>query len=333
MKPGPEPALKRGPRAVQTGNRREARPRNPHLRRRASVIALGLALILIVAKVWGWWLTGSMALLTSAADALVDTLASLATFVGVRYAHRPADLEHRFGHGKGEALAAFTQAILLAATGVVFGAEALWRLFFPERLADLGIGLTIAVASLLTSGFLVAMQTWVLRRTGSTAIAADRLHYLTDVVVNLAVLAALAMVWLTQWDRADPLFALLIAGYMLWNAGAIARHASVQLLDEELEPEQRTRIEAAVLACAGAWAIHDLRTRNAGDRVFVEFHLEVAGELSVKQGHDIVDAAESAVAALYPEGSEVIGHLEPAGISDERLDDRVRPPRTPPHRR
>ena len=327
MRPGQKSGTDQRAYAAQAGKSRGPRPRNPALRRRASAIALGIALILIVAKVWGWWVTGSVALLTSAGDGLVDTLASLATFVGVRYAHRPADLDHRFGHGKAEALAAFTQAILLAATGLVFGAVAAFRLFVPQPLADLELGLAIAVGSLLTSGFLVAMQTWVLRRTASTAIAADRVHYLTDVVVNLAVLAALAVTWLTQWERADPLFALLIAGYMLWNAGTIARNASVQLLDRELGAEQRTRIEAAVLAGAGARAIHDLRTRNAGDRVFVEFHLEVAGELSVKEGHDIVDAAECAVAALFPEGSEVIGHLEPAGIVDERLDDRVHPTR------
>lgn len=319
MQPNAEPSEHPAP----TGRGGGPVPRHAALRHRASAVSLGVALLLIVAKGWGWLLTGSMALLISAVDGLVDALASVATFAGVRYAHRPADLDHRFGHGKGEALAAFTQAVLLAATGLVFGAQALRRLLFPEPLADLAIGLAIAAASLLTSGFLVAMQSWVLRRTASTAIAADRLHYLTDVVVNLAVLAALALVWFTGWERADPLFAVLIAGYMLWNASEIARSASIQLLDRELSAQQRTLIEAAVLSCAGARAIHDLRTRHAGDRVFVEFHLEVAGDLTVNQGHAIVDAAERAAAALFPEGGEVIGHVEPAGIDDERLDDRV----------
>jgi ferrous-iron efflux pump FieF len=266
-------------------------------------------------------------LLISAGDALVDALASLATFVGVRYAHRPADPEHRFGHGKGEALAAFTQAVLLGTTGVVFGAQSVWNLVFPEPLTDIGIGLAIAVAGLVAAGLLAAMQTWVLHRTASTAIAADRVHYLTDVVVNLAVLAALAITWGTGWVRIDPAFALLIAVYMLWNAGTIARHATAQLLDQELPPAERQRIKVAALACAGAQAIHDLRTRNAGDRVFVEFHLEVDSRLTVREGHDIVDAAENAVAAMFPGGGEVIGHLEPAGIVDERLDERVGQPK------
>jgi ferrous-iron efflux pump FieF len=312
---------------AERGNSPKLVPPNPALRRRASAIVLGFSLILIVAKVWGWLLTGSVALLTSAADALVDTLAALATFVGVRYAHRPADFDHRFGHGKGEALAAFTQAVLLGTAGIVFGAESIWRLIFPEPLTELGVGLAIAGGSLVASGFLAAMQTWVLRRTGSTAIAADRLHYLTDVVVNLAVLTAFAVTWLTGWLRVDPVFALIVGGYMIRNAFKIGGNASVQLLDRELASEQRELIEATALACAGVHAMHDLRTRNAGDRVFVEFHLEVDGATSVHDGHDIVDAAEHAVAALFPAGSEVIGHLEPAGIVDERLDDRVQHPR------
>ena len=324
MRPEQAPRPERADQPRAASSRRGPAARNPAWSRRASAIALGLALVLIVAKLWGWRVTGSIALLTSAADGVVDVLAALATFAGIRYARRPADPEHRFGHGKGEALAALTQAILLAATGLVFGAQSLWRLLFPEALVGVEMGLAVAAGSLFTSAFLVAMQTWVLRRTGSTAIAADRAHYLTDVAVNLAVLVALAVTWATGWVRADPAFALAIALYMLWSASGIARAASVHLLDRELAPEQRKLIEAAALSCPGAQAIHDIRSRNAGDCVFVEFHLEVDGELTVHDGHRIVDAAEAAVAALFPGGIEVMGHLEPLGIDDERLDDRVR---------
>jgi len=323
MRPDPTTRSEHGDDAPAGASHQGPTARNRALSRRASAIALALALGLILAKVWGWQVTGSIALLASAADALVDALGALATFVGIRYAHRPADPEHRFGHGKGEALAAFTQAVLLATTGIVFGAQSLWRLLFPEPLSGLDIGLAVAAGSVVTSGALVAMQSWVLRRTASTAIAADRAHYLTDVVVNLAVLVSLAVSWATGWARADPAFALAIALYMLWNASSIARAASVQLLDEELAPVQRKRIEAAALSCPGALAIHDIRSRNAGDCIFVEFHLEVDGALTVREGHRIVDGAEAAVAALFPGGVEVIGHLEPVGIVDERLDERV----------
>jgi ferrous-iron efflux pump FieF len=282
------------------------------LRRVASSIALGAALVLIVVKLWGWMATDSMALLTSAADAVVDALAATATFCGVRFAQRPADSGHRFGHGKGEALAAFTQAVLLVGTAVVLGSESLWRLIFPQPLTAVTLGLWIAVGGIATSGLLAAMQSWVVRRTNSTAIAADRAHYFADVLLNGAVLAALALTRLTGWGRADPAFALAIAGFMIWSAWCVASAASRQLLDHELPDAQRERIREAALACPGARGIYDLRTRDAGDRRFVEFRLEVDDRLSVRDGHSIVDAAERAIATLFVKETEVIGHLEPA---------------------
>jgi ferrous-iron efflux pump FieF len=285
---------------------------NANLRRLASAVVLGAAMALIVVKLWGWMATGSLALLTSAADAVVDALAATATFIGVRFAQRPADSGHRFGHGKGEALAAFTQAILLAGTAVVLAAQSFWRLIYPQPLTAVTLGLWVAVGGLVVSSLLAAMQTWVVRRTGSTAIAADRTHYLTDALLNGAVLAALVLTRATGWERADPVFALVITGIMINGARCVAVTASRQLLDHELPDEQRKRIKAAAVACAGARGIHDLRTRDAGDRTFVEFHLEVDGHLSVQQGHDIVDAAEQAIVALFPKETEVIGHLEPA---------------------
>jgi len=298
------------------------------LRRLASAIVLGTAIALIIAKFWGWMVTDSVALLTSAADAVVDALAAMATFFGVRFAQHPADSDHRFGHGKGEALAAFAQAILLAGTAAVLVAQSLWRLFYPQQLTAITLGIWIAAGGLATASLLATMQTWVVRRTGSTAIAADRVHYLMDMILNGAVIIALALTSLTGWERADPIAALLIAGVMITGARSVAETASRQLLDHELPHEERERIKAAATACVGIRGLHDLRTRDAGDRVFVEFHLEVDGHVSVHEGHEMVDAAERAVAGLFSKQTEVIGHLEPAGIEDDRLDDRVRQPRS-----
>jgi len=297
------------------------------LRRLATSIALGAAIALIVAKLWGWMATDSVALLTSAADAVVDAMAATATFFGVRFAQHPADLEHRFGHGKGEALAAFTQAILLGSTATVLAAQSVWRLIYPQQLTSITLGVWIAVAGLATSGLLAAMQSHVVHRTGSTAIAADRAHYLMDTLLNGAVLTGLLLTSVTGWQRADPIAALIIAGCMIAGARRVAEIASRQLLDQELPREQRERIKAAAVGCVGIRGVHDLRTRDAGDRVFVEFHLEVDGHVSVHEGHSMVDTAERAVAGLFAKETEVIGHLEPAGIEDDRLDDRVRHPR------
>jgi ferrous-iron efflux pump FieF len=304
---------------------KSAQGRSPALRRLASTASLAVAFVLIAVKFWAWIATGSVALLTSAIDALVDAGASLATYVGVRYAQQPPDAKHRWGHGKGEALAALMQALFLAGAGLVLVVESVRRLIRPELLEAIAFGLWIIGASTVAAAGLVLLQSWVLHKTGSTAIAADRAHYTSDIVVNVAVLAALGVTTVTGWQRADPLFALAISGYIFWNARGIAAEALRQLLDLELHHEDRDRIRRAVLGSPGVHALHDLRTRNAGDRVFVEFHLEDDGGLPVHQGHAIGDDAEAAVPALFPDGAEVTVHIEPAGIRDERLDDRVRP--------
>jgi ferrous-iron efflux pump FieF len=305
-------------------------PDNPTGAEQASVIktastgvTLIVAVLLAIAKLAGWLVTGSMALLASAIDAAVDTGASIVTLLGVRYAQRPPDRDHRFGHGKGEAVAAFTQSTFLAGAAVVLAIQSIQRLVFPVPLEALEIGFWLIGASLLAALGLAAIQTWAVRRTGSTAIAADRAHYLVDIALNAAVLLALVVTRETGWTRADPAFALAISVYMLWNAYEIAREALEQLLDQELPAEDRRRIKDAVRACAGVRDIHDLRTRFSGDRTFVEYHLEVDPGVSVEVGHAIGDATETAVQSLLPGAVEATAHLEPHGIDDERLDDAV----------
>ncbi len=293
----------------------------PHrkLTRMASMVSLVVALVLVGIKVWAWAATGSIALLTSAADGLVDVLASLVTLIGVRYAGRPADKGHRYGHGKAEAVAAFVQALLLGGAGLVLGGESIGRIIHPQPLAELGLGIWVIIFSSLAATGLVLMQSFVVKRTASTAIAADRAHYITDVAVNVAVLVALVLEHYLGWTRSDSVGALLISFYMLWNARGMAADALKQLLDRELDVEDRRRVRTAVLSCEGVKGVHDIRTRNGGDRVFVEFHVEVDGKLSVDVGHDIGDAAEAAVRLLFV-SADVTAHLEPAGIDDDRLD-------------
>jgi len=295
------------------------------LRRLASICSLTVAVIMVMVKLVAWVLTGSVALLSSAIDALVDTAAALVTFFGVRYAERPADLDHRFGHGKAEAIAGFTQAAFLSGAAIVLAFQSVENLFFPTPVKQLGIGLAVILGSLIAATGLVTLQSWVVRRTNSTAIAADRMHYLTDIAVNIAVLVAFGLTRATGWDRVDPVFALGISAYMLWNSRHIALDVLTQLLDRELPDADRERIRQSILACKDVLGVHDLRTRNAGDRVFIEFHLEVNPGLTVSRGHLISDRAEAAVKTLFPSGAEVSAHLEPAGIEDERLDNLIHP--------
>jgi cation diffusion facilitator family transporter len=220
-------------------------------------------------------------------------------------------------------VAALVQALLLTGAAVGLGIESVERLFVPQPLTDMGFGLWVIIVSLVAASGLVALQTYVVKRTGSTAIAADRAHYVTDVAVNLAVLVALALERFLAWNRADAIGALAISCYMLWNARGMALHALNQLLDRELDTSDRERIRSAVLGCEGVQGVHDIRTRNGGDRVFVEFHVEVDGAMSVEQGHGIGDHAEDAVRSIF-QAADVVAHLEPAGIDDRRLDDLVK---------
>lgn len=295
----------------------------PGLKRLSIAVTLTLATLLALAKFAGWLLTGSMALLGSAIDAVVDAGASIVTLLGVNYAQRPPDPDHRFGHGKGEAVAAFTQAAFLAGAAATLTFQSIQRLIFPTPIESLEIGVWIIAVSLVAACGLVAMQSYVVRQTGSTAIKADRAHYATDIAFNSAVLIGLGVTGWTGWTRADPIFALGIAAYMLWSAHGIVGDALAQLLDRELPSEDRQRIKNAVRACDGVRDIHDLRTRFSGDRTFVEYHLEVDPRATVVEGHAISDATEAAVQSLLPGAVEATAHVEPYGIRDERLDDVV----------
>lgn len=301
-------------------NQAAAAEKGIRLRRLASSISLFAAILLVAVKLFAWVMTGSVALLSSAMDALVDTVAALATFYGVRFAARPPDEDHRFGHGKGEAIAGFTQAAFLAGAGLALACESVGRFAFPQPVQKLGIGLIVIIAGLVAAIGLVGIQTWVLRQTRSTAIAADRAHYLTDVAVNVAVLLAFVIMRLTGTERADSVAAFGISGYMLWNSRHIAMTTLQQLLDKEIPDDYRQRIMANVLACRDVRGIHDLRTRYAGDRIFIQFHLEVDADLTVARGHAICDTVETEVQRLFSTEVEVSTHLEPAGIEDERLD-------------
>jgi cation diffusion facilitator family transporter len=293
------------------------------LRRLASNISFAMAVCLVGIKVVAWLLTGSMALLAAAVDGILDVCTSLVTFVGIRFAERPEDQNHRFGHGKGETLAAFLQALLLAGAGCTLVYQAIRQFVHPRALEKLEAGLLMTAGSLVAVGCLVAVQSWVIRRTRSAAIIADRQHYVADIVVNIGVLVSLGTSWLTHWQRVDPVIGLGLSVYMIWCAWRMVHNALQSLLDEELPVEERAHIEQTVRACAGAVDLHDLRTRNATDRKFIEFHLEMDGDITVRAGHDICERAAAAVRALYDGNAEVLIHAEPAGIDDERLDLRL----------
>ena len=296
---------------------------NDVLRRRATLASVAVALVLIVAKLGAYATTGSVALLSSLIDSSVDAFASIVTLVGVRYALQPPDATHRYGHGKGEPLAAIAQALFIAGSGVLLTYEAISRLVNPEPVRQGWIGIAVMIVSIVLTLLLVAYQRHVIAKTGSVAITADSLHYRGDLAMNLAVIAAILLAEWTGQTVFDPLFAIGIAVFLLVSAGRIARHSLDMLMDRELPADKRGRIREIVMTHPETRGVHDMRTRNAGDRYFIEFHLELDRHLTLEEAHDITDAVEAEVMAAFP-NSEVLIHQEPEGLEDDRLDRRLR---------
>lgn len=292
------------------------------LKKQAVAASLAVGTTLAALKFYAWQATGAVSMLSSLFDSGFDVLASLVALAGVVHAAAPADADHRYGHGKAEALAAFLQALFIAVSAFFLLSEAAARLRDPAPIAapELGIGVT-AVAIVLTAA-LVAFQRRVIARTQSMAVSADSLHYRGDLYMNLGVMAALALSAYAGLSVVDGLFAGGIALYLLRGAYGIGRGAVDVLMDRELDDAARQGILGVIRAHPAAVAVHDLRSRTAGDRIFIEFHLELDGTLSLDAAHDVTEEIEALLFAAYP-ASEVIIHAEPAGLIDHRRDDHI----------
>ncbi|MGB1868541.1 MAG: cation diffusion facilitator family transporter [Porticoccaceae bacterium] len=285
------------------------------LLRLATYASISVALILIVAKLIAWGLSDSVSLLATLIDSVLDALASLINLIAVRHALTPADKEHRFGHGKAEALAGLSQSMFIAGSAGFLLFEAGRRLVSPIAVQSVGISMLVMVFSIVATLILVGFQHHVIRKTNSTAIRADALHYRTDLLVNGSVILAL---WLSVqgWAGFDALFACAIALYILHSAWEIIRHSYDHLMDRELPDEQRQEIERLVLQHKRALGLHDLRSRHSGTKTFIQLHLELDDDLSLLEAHRISDEVEASLLATFP-GSEIIIHIDPQSVASQ----------------
>ncbi len=277
--------------------------------RRATRASVATAVLLILVKLAAWLLTGSVSLLASLIDSLMDALASLVNLLAVRWSLQPADAEHRFGHGKAEPLAGLMQAAFIAGSAVFLVLHAVERLRQPQPLEATAVGIGVMLFAMFATLLLLWLQRRVIRLTGSSAIRADALHYASDLLANLGVIAALLLAG-RGVHFADPLFALLVAAYIFVSAGRIARAALHQLMDRELPAGVQARILAAARRPAAVRGVHDLRTRQAGQVPFVQLHLELDGDLPLREAHAVADEVDAAIRELLP-GAEVIIHQDP----------------------
>jgi ferrous-iron efflux pump FieF len=287
------------------------------LRRRALIASVAVATVLIGLKFLAWLATGSVALLSSLIDSLLDLAASIVNLLAVSHAMSPADREHRFGHGKAEPLAVLFQSAFITGSALVLLAEAARRLVFPAPVDNPPAGIAvIALAIALTVG-LVAYQRSVVRRTGSLAVSADELHYRGDLILNGSVILALVLGGVLGVPYLDPAFGAAIGLWIVWSAVRLARLSLTQLMDRELPDAERARIRAIAEAHPEVSAVHDLRTRAAGPTAFIQLHLEMPGTLSLLRAHEIADEVEAALRDAYPH-AEIIIHEDPTGIEEPR---------------
>lgn len=282
------------------------------LMRLATRAALATALLLALAKAVAWWLSGSVSLLAGLTDSLLDGAASLLNLIAVHYALRPADEDHRYGHGKAEALAGLAQALFVGASAVLVAVQAIDRLQHPQPLGAQTLGIAVMLLSLAMTVALLLFQRHVVRVTGSTAVRADSLHYRSDLLLNSGILLALVLAGL-GWQRLDPLFGLGIAAYILWSAVSIVREAIGVLMDEELAADVSERMYRLACAVPGVLGAHDLRTRISGTHWFVQLHLELPGELSLREAHNLCEQVEQAIRAEFPH-AEVLVHADPSEV-------------------
>ena len=283
------------------------------LMRRATTASTGVAMVLVLVKTIAWLLTGSISVLSSLLDSLMDVFASLVNFFAVRHSLQPADAEHRFGHGKAEPLAGLAQAAFICGSAVLLTIEAVGRLVTPQPVAAVEIGIGVMVFSIVVTVLLVAYQRFVVRKTGSTAVGADALHYETDILINGSVIVSLALTKWLGWEYADPLFGMAIALYLVRSAVKIARRALDLLMDREFSDADRDRIREIVLDHPKVEGMHDLRTRSSGMLPFIQLHLELDGDLALSEAHEIADEVEDRIRDAFP-GAEVIIHQDPAGL-------------------
>ncbi len=280
------------------------------LMRLATYASVTTAIVLIIAKLIAWFVTDSVSILATLIDSSLDMLASFINLIAVRFSLQPADKEHRFGHGKAEAIAGMWQALLVLSSALFLIFHSIDRITNDQSVqGDYGVGLGIMLFSIVITSLLIVFQNHVVSKTQSTAIKADALHYKTDLWVNLGVVIALALS-LSGFEYVDGIIALIISLFIIYSAWEIIVDAINLLMDRELPDSERNRIIELVKGHDQVRGLHDLRTRRSGNSVFVQLHLELDATLSLSVAHHISEQVEYSIQQLFPD-AEVIIHQDP----------------------
>jgi len=291
--------------------------RAARLMRSAAFASLGISVVLVAIKALAYFLSSSVSILASLADSALDLFTSTLNLVAIHSALTPADDDHRFGHGKAEPLAGLAQGAFIAGSATFLIVQAVNRLIAPQPMAQGLTALIIMIVSLFGSAGIVAYQRYVVTQTGSLAIGADKLHYTGDLLTNSGVILAIALAWGLGWKIADPIIALFVAGALIWTAWQVFRPSYDQLMDRELADTHRDEISRIVKAHPEVRAMHDLRTRAAGTRHFIQLHIELDPDMTLTRAHAVSDEVERELCAAFPD-AEVIIHQDPVGLETQK---------------
>jgi ferrous-iron efflux pump FieF len=293
-----------------------ATKRNVRVARLSVCVAFGLGVLKLAAAI----LTGSLSILASLVDSVMDVLASLVNYFAIRLAGRPADAEHRYGHGKVEALAGLVQTVVVGFSGIFLLGEGVRRLVQGVGVEHTEIGIGVMAISTVASVWVTWRLRAAARATGSVALAADAFHYASDVWTNLGVLGALVAIRFTGWAWLDGTVAVLVSAVVLGTAVRVLQRSAAELMDESLAPKELQGLVRTVRSrVPEVRGLHNLRTRRAGPTVFVDCHIELDRGLSFVEAHRLTERVRRAFEELRP-GALVYVHTDPYPLLPGDLD-------------
>jgi len=284
---------------------------------RAVYASITIAIVLLVAKVLAWYVTDSPSILATMTDSFLDIAASFINLIAAKYALQPPDNEHRFGHGKAEDLAVFTQSTFFGLSGFFVLIVSIKRIIDPVGIEENAFGMVIMLFSMLATTILILYQTYVYRKTSSNIIKADRLHYSIDLLTNFAVIISLYLSKKFNSKIIDPIFAIFIALYLLYGAWELLSRAFHNLLDHEFSKEDKEKLHELIFSNPKVKGYHDLKTRYAGRQSFIQFHMELDGQMSLNESHKIADNIEDKIISKF-KGAEVLIHQDPAELNEAK---------------
>lgn len=280
----------------------------------SSIVTMVMVSLMIATKAWAWLASGSASMLGSLTDSLMDITATLMSFLVLSYALRPADDDHRFGHGKAEALAGLGQAAFIAGSGCLLAFHGIERLINPVELTHSLLGVWVSIFAIVCTLVIVYVQNKVVKYTESIAIKADSVHYKGDLILNAAVLLAILLAYYGVL-YADPLFAIGVAGYLLYNSWDIATESASHLMDKELPDEEKQSIFEIARNHNDVYGVHGIRTRQGGKVKFIQLHLELDDNLPLIRAHKVADEVEAMITQQFESQVDILIHLDPLSLS------------------